>query len=58
VGRRFAGGQVEDTDATARRALELGGKIAVPPANIPTIGRFSVVTDPQDAVVAFISFTA
>jgi predicted enzyme related to lactoylglutathione lyase len=37
---------VEDCDATAARAGELGGTVSVPPSDIPT-GRFSVLGDPQ-----------
>jgi len=38
---------VDDVDATARKAEELGGKIHVPPTDIPNVGRFCVVQDPQ-----------
>lgn len=38
---------VADTDATAAKATELGGSVAVPPTDIPTVGRFSVLRDPQ-----------
>lgn len=40
---------VADVDATAARAEELGGKILSPAADIPGIGRFAVIQDPQDA---------
>ena len=38
---------VEDVDATARNSEELGGKILVPPTDIPNVGRFCVMQDPQ-----------
>jgi predicted enzyme related to lactoylglutathione lyase len=38
-----------DTDATAKRVVELGGKIRKAPDNIPNVGRFAVLTDPQGA---------
>lgn len=38
---------VDDCDATAARAQELGGKTPVPPTDIPPVGRFSVIRDPQ-----------
>lgn len=37
---------VEDTDATAKKATELGGKIAVEPFDIEP-GRIAVIADPQ-----------
>jgi len=40
---------VEDTDATAARATELGGNVNVPPTDIPTVGRFAVLSDPGGA---------
>jgi len=46
--------QVSDTDATASKAKELGGNTIVPPTDIPNVGRFSVVRDPQGAVFAVI----
>jgi len=44
--------QVADVDATANKAKELGGKLFVEPRDIPNVGRFSVVQDPQGAVFA------
>jgi predicted enzyme related to lactoylglutathione lyase len=44
-----------DVDAAAARARELGAKILMEPADIPTIGRFSIVQDPQGA--SFAAFT-
>jgi hypothetical protein len=40
---------VDDVDAAARRAEELGGTIQSPPADIPNVGRFAVIADPQGA---------
>ena len=37
---------VEDADATAARAQELGGQVPVPPTDIPP-GHFAVLNDPQ-----------
>lgn len=45
---------VEDCDATARRADELGGAVAVPAAD-NTQGRFAVLNDPQGAVFCVIT---
>jgi predicted enzyme related to lactoylglutathione lyase len=42
---------VEDADATAKKAEELGGKVYVPPRDIEP-GRFAVLSDPQGAAFA------
>jgi len=39
---------VEDADATAAKAFELGGKVVVPPFDAPWV-RSTVITDPQGA---------
>jgi predicted enzyme related to lactoylglutathione lyase len=41
-----------NVDETARRIESLGGKILKAPGDIPTIGRFAIVQDPQGAVFA------
>jgi uncharacterized protein len=46
--------RVEDCDASAAKATELGGKLHVPPTDIPHVGRFAVVQDPQGAVFSII----
>lgn len=43
---------VDDVDATTDRVTQLGGTVHVPPQDIPNVGRFAVVADPQKAVVA------
>lgn len=43
---------VEDVDASARRVVELGGKVKVEPMDIPNIGRFCVIADPTGAVIS------
>jgi uncharacterized protein len=45
---------VADVDASTRRMRDLGGAVHIPPADIPGIGRFSVVADPQGATLALI----
>jgi uncharacterized protein len=40
----------DDVDETAAEATQLGGKVIVPPADIPTMGRYAVLADPQGAV--------
>ncbi|QBF83418.1 VOC family protein [Shewanella maritima] len=45
---------VDDCDAMAARAAEIGGKVCVPPTDIPQVGRFAVINDPQGAVFSII----
>lgn len=40
---------VDDVDSAAAKAKRLGGNILKPPADIPNVGRFAVVSDPQGA---------
>jgi len=42
----------DDVDALTKKAESLGAKTHVPPTDIPTIGRFSLIADPQGAVIA------
>ena len=44
-----------DVDATAARVVELGGRIAFGPLDIPQVGRFALVSDPQGVVFALMS---
>ena len=44
-----------DVDATARQAVALGGTVHKPPQEIPTVGRFAIIGDPQGA--SFVGFT-
>lgn len=48
---------VDDCDSYALNAQQLGGEICVPPTDIPDVGRFSVITDPQGAVFSIITST-
>lgn len=43
--------EVDDVDASAAKVKELGGKLHVPPTDIPTVGRFSMAADPHGAVI-------
>jgi len=42
--------EVDDVDASADRVATLGGSVHRPPADIPHVGRFAVVADPQGAI--------
>jgi predicted enzyme related to lactoylglutathione lyase len=48
---------VDDTDATVKKAQELGGSVLVPPMDIPP-GRFAVVADDNGAHFAVIKMAA
>jgi uncharacterized protein len=48
---------VGDCDGTAAKAVVLGGKTTVPPQDIPGIGRFAVLQDPQGAHFAIIKLS-
>ncbi|MGH7572889.1 MAG: VOC family protein, partial [Gemmatimonadota bacterium] len=43
---------VDDVDATAKKAGKLGGKVVVEPRDIPDVGRFAILHDPQGASIA------
>lgn len=45
---------VDDCDARTQKATELGGNVMKPADDIPGIGRFSILTDPQGAAFAII----
>lgn len=47
---------VDDVDKRAARAESLGGKVVVPPTDIPTVGRFCGIQDPQGAVLYLITY--
>jgi len=43
---------VTNVDAAAAKVARLGGTVHVPPSDIPNVGRFAVVLDPQQAAFA------
>jgi predicted enzyme related to lactoylglutathione lyase len=47
---------VDDADATAQQAEKLGGKVMMPPRDIPEVGRIAVILDPQGAAIAIITY--
>jgi hypothetical protein len=48
---------VDDCEQSVGLAESLGGRTIVPPMDIPNVGRFAVVADPQGAVFAIIRLT-
>ncbi|MBN1211785.1 MAG: VOC family protein [candidate division Zixibacteria bacterium] len=47
---------VEDADETAKKVEQLGGKVAVPPMDVPGVGRMITVIDPTGATVSMMAF--
>lgn len=47
---------VDDVDATAKMAEDLGGKVLMKPQDIPEVGRFCVIQDPQGAIISAITY--
>lgn len=47
---------VDDVDARVARVKSLGGKLCVAPQDIPNVGRFAVIADPQGAMLAMITY--
>src|SRR5947208_1260171 len=43
---------VDDVDASAQKAESIGGRVIVPPTDIPNTGRFAVLSDPTGATFA------
>lgn len=47
---------VDDVDATLARCTELGGRVIMPPMDVPKVGRMAVIQDPQGAVLSVITY--
>ena len=47
---------VDNADETAGECEALGGKVLVKPTDIPGVGRFAVLQDPQGAVISVIDY--
>jgi predicted enzyme related to lactoylglutathione lyase len=47
---------VDNIDETVKLAESLGGKVCVPPMDVPDVGRFSILCDPQGALIAAITY--
>ena len=48
---------VDKVDDTVARCGELGGKVLMPPMDIPGVGRMAVLQDPQGAVINVITYS-
>ena len=49
---------VDDVEASAKHAASLGGAVLVPPTDIPNVGRFCVIRDPQGVSLNLITYFA
>ncbi len=47
---------VDDVETSAKQAEELGGKVMLAPQDIPDVGRFCVISDPQGASLMLITY--
>jgi len=48
---------VDNVEASVKRVESLGGKVILPPTDIPNIGRFCVIEDPQGISLNLITYT-
>jgi predicted enzyme related to lactoylglutathione lyase len=47
---------VDDVDAVVARVAGLGGRVLLAPTDIPTVGRFATIMDPQGATLSLITY--
>ena len=47
---------VADVDATLKKVSALGGRVIVPPMDVPKVGRMAVIADPQGATLNVIQY--
>jgi predicted enzyme related to lactoylglutathione lyase len=49
---------VANVDETLAKCIALGGKVLVPPMDVPTVGRMAVIQDPQGATLSVMTYSA
>jgi predicted enzyme related to lactoylglutathione lyase len=49
---------VDNVDQTLEKCLSLGGRVMVPPMDVPNVGRMAVIQDPQGAVINVMAYNA
>jgi hypothetical protein len=49
---------VENVDKTVAKAGYLGAKVVMPPTDIPDVGRFALLCDPQGAMFSVITYSS
>jgi predicted enzyme related to lactoylglutathione lyase len=47
---------VNNVDAVVARVAGLGGRVLLAPTDIPTVGRFATIMDPQGATISLITY--
>jgi hypothetical protein len=47
---------VDDVDAVVARVAGLGGRVLLAPTDIPAVGRFATIMDPQGATLSLITY--
>ena len=48
---------VSNVDAMIGQVEKLGGRVCMPPRDIPNVGRFMIIQDPQGAMLSLISYS-
>ncbi len=48
---------VDDVEKSAKRVKKLGGEVILPPTDIPKVGRFCVIKDPQGISLNLITYS-
>ncbi len=49
---------VDDVEKTVAQCTALGGKVLMPPMDIPQVGRMAVIQDPQGATLSVITYVS
>jgi predicted enzyme related to lactoylglutathione lyase len=47
---------VDDVDTQTKLAQQLGATVIAPPCDIPKVGRYAVIRDPQGAMLSLITY--
>jgi uncharacterized protein len=47
---------VDNVELTAKKVSALGGKVLMEPHDIPDVGKFALIQDPQGAILSVISY--
>ena len=47
---------VDNVDAVVAKVPGLGGRVLLAPTDIPTVGRFATIQDPQGATISLITY--
>ena len=48
---------VDDVEQTIAKCTELGGKVVMPPMDVPNVGRMALLQDPQGAMISVIAYS-